>query len=162
MGADVALHAVRKAVQDDDDLPADVEALVIVDAELRRFEAVADEDGRRLDRDGASSGVGVRTTSCAVQEAAAADGERSRARRTSREFEEGDLLVPAVLPGRLQPERLEPARDVERGEVVAAAARIPPLELVVGEEGDVAPEASGENSAARRPAGPERARRGRG
>ena len=56
-------------------------------------------------------------------------------------FDERDGLVPAVPAGRLQAQGLEPARHVERGEIVAAAARIAAFEPVVGEEGDVAAEA---------------------
>ena len=46
-------------------------------------------------------------------------------------------LIPAVAAAGLQPEAVEPARDVARGDVVSARTRVAPFEQVVGQELDV-------------------------
>ena len=137
MGPDLARRALGIAPQGDDDLPADIKAVIVARADFRRVETVADE--HRIGVDGliGKSTVWIKADVDSVGECLPANGDPRRRARLPLGFCERNLLIPAAVIARLQAKRGEPCGDIARGRVVAGGAGIAPLELVVGQEGDV-------------------------
>jgi hypothetical protein len=145
MGGNVAGPGGGRAGEDDDDLPARVEAGIIVMIELRRGEAEAGEDERRRDRvallrerrrdrhlDAVAEGLaGARQV----------EGQRAAARPVG-PLLEGDALEEAAARRRaLEAQSGELLGDILGGDLMAAGAGLAAFEQVVGEERHVGPDA---------------------
>src|SRR5713101_3595001 len=122
----------RRTLQPDDDLAREVDSCRVVVTELRRADAVSDEDERRIDLD--LGAVGIRPRQVVLEwteRRTAAEGQR-RSVRVRPQLAEADLLQPPLaLARRTEPQRLELRGDVPLGDRVAALARAAALQQVV-------------------------------
>ncbi len=146
MRGDVAGNAGNAVGQRNGDLPAHVEAGIIVDAEPRIANAVANEDQRCVH--GHLPGRDVRPDRCVLARRelhlAAIDRELDRWRSGQRCAAERDLDEPAaVRTARLQPELPELRSDIVGGDIVPARSGVPSLQKVARQEFDVGANAIG-------------------
>ncbi len=134
----------RRASEREHDPPADVGAGIIVPAELRSHDSVADE--HRLARHGR---CGVRSQAVRhevdhrLDRIAAHQQLRCRLAADQR----NPLIVRAVVPGRLEAEARELGGEVFRRDLAAALAGAAALERVIGEDREVCLDHPGVNRA---------------
>jgi hypothetical protein len=119
--------------QDDDRLPLDVDARIIVPAALGRVDAVADEhDIAVLDVDARRHAIGADHHLRPVGEAQrlGAAGEGQRADVPGFQLDERHVLEPAAIVAGLQARRLELLDEVSQRLRLAGRARLAAFELV--------------------------------
>ena len=120
---------------------SDVDAGVVVAAELRRHDAEAGEDCRRVDIDDVAREVGLDEDvdlRCEGDDAAVVvDGHRGTIGDQARRAEVDFLKVRIAVAGGVETEGGELRRDVVRAELETAAAGLAPFEQVAGQEADV-------------------------
>ncbi len=122
---------IRIVDQNDDRLASDIHPGIVVPLLFRRLDAIADEDDRAiLDLDMRRSravGGDYHLRSIIGRNRPLAANETQRRNIFRRDLDQRDILEPASLVARLQPDRLEPSHQIGKRLLLPRSPRRPPF-----------------------------------